>query len=371
MHGKLTPWALGKLPTTIPDPASRGISLLQIQELSAFVQRLCKTGVLRRADQLGGSEWLHWEDISVRETANLILKPAIKYLAAGISKSQVGDRCSAEQTWSWVELVAYGPQDPKIFVSFSKYCAFRDFIGNVNHLADDQGLTLRDNMWIGMFAFEVPSPSQVFDLLNSPSFSAFSKSEATALFLDKHASILERSWCIFEMAIITDTTTSRRRWKLREEIGNLQGCSMFDVEDENVLQIEIERHKEDRPSSDPPQSEKGPKEVWDWLNSEMAGGSDSTVPRQQLRERIRSMQHEGVNAKRLDGSPEYQHEHCRETQKSHTSLKFKMLEHSIRQECRKALEAFPIDSELKFQDVKLVELFNAIELHAEDRRNGS
>ena len=38
------------------------------------------------------------------------------------------------------------------------------------------------------------APAHVFDLLNSPIFSAFGKSEATALFLDEHASILEKSW---------------------------------------------------------------------------------------------------------------------------------------------------------------------------------
>lgn len=47
---------------------------------------------------------------------------------------------------------------------------------------------------------------------------------------------------------------------------------------------------------------------------------------------------ETVSELRLDGSPEYQHEHWLFTEDK-TSLKFKMLEHSIRQECRKALEA--------------------------------
>ncbi|CAJ1348254.1 unnamed protein product [Effrenium voratum] len=426
MHGKLTPWALGKLPANISDPASRGISLLQIQELSAFIKRLCKTGLLREESQSSteGCDWLHWEDIAMEEIASLIVKPAIRFLAAEISKDDSDSR-PPENTWSWVEIVAYGPQDPKVFVSFSLHSAFRDFMGSVNHLADDQGMTIRDNLWIGMFALEVVAPLQVFDLLNSPSFSAFAKSEATALFLDKHASILERSWCIFEMAIITDTAISRRRWKLREEIAAQQGCSMFDVEEQKVLQLEKERYKDYRqPSNDIFQSENG---RLDWqVRSELAEGGDPfSVPWEEVRERIRLMkQGGGIDAKplllctpdglvgtrratsvpvlhallhsfccsksdsadkaerrlvmnyiaqcyceedrssahlldeicttdegyalnsvetvseslRLDGSPEYKHEHGLVTDEK-TAMKFKILDHSIRQECRKALEA--------------------------------
>ena len=272
-------------------------SRLRVQELSAFLQRLCKTGLLREAP---GSDWIHWDDISLEETTNLIVKPAIKYLAADISKDNLAEPRSAEQTWSWVEIVAYGPQDPKVFVSFSLHSAFRDFMGSVHHLADDQGLTIRDNMWIGIFALEVPAPSAVFDLLNSPSFSAFSKSEATALFLDKNASILERSWCIFEMAIITDTATSRRRWKLREEMAMLQGCNIFDVEEAKVLELEKERYKEYRsPSSDIFQGENG---RLDWVvRAELAAGGDPfSVPWEEVRERLRLMkQGGGINAKPL------------------------------------------------------------------------
>ena len=293
MHGKLTPWAHGKLPANISDYDSRGISLLQIQELSDFLQRLCKTGLLQEGgDQLDTSDWLHWEDISMEQTSNMIVKPAIKYLAKYSSKKGK-ELCSAEQSWSWVEIVAHGAQDPKIFVSFSLQSTFKDFIGSVNHLADDQGLTLRDNLWIGMFALEVLAPSEIFDLLNSPSISASSTSEATALFLDKGASILERSWCIFEMAIITDTATNRRRWRLREEIARLHGCRAFEVEDEQILLVEMER--DGRPSESIP-SEKG---RLDWLvRTELAAGSDPvSVPWEEVRERIRLMkQGSGINA---------------------------------------------------------------------------
>mmetsp|Transcript_31412 Transcript_31412/g.73655 ORF Transcript_31412/g.73655 Transcript_31412/m.73655 type:complete len:874 (+) Transcript_31412:23-2644(+) len=425
MHGKLTPWALGKLPVNIPDPASRGISLQQVQELSEFIQRLCKTGLLQHRDN--ESDWLHWEDILMEDMASYILKPAIRYLAADISKDVATNDLPPEYAWSWVEIVAYGPQDPKVFVSFSLHSGFRDFMGSVHHLADDQGMTIRDNMWIGMFAREESAPAHVFDLLNFPVFSAFGKSEATALFLDEHASILERSWCIFEMAIITDTATSRRRWKLREELAREEGCSIFNVNEEKVLQVEKERFLEYRaPSSDDIFQSENCRLDWQ-VRSELAGGGDPfSVPWEEVRERIRLMRQGGgietkplllctpdglvgtrratsvpvlhallhsfccsktdaaskaerrlvmnyiancyceddrssanlldgirtdgdvyelenletvSEARRLDGSPEYQHEHSLVASNEHTAVKFKILDHSIRQECRKALEA--------------------------------
>ncbi|CAE7231282.1 Tnni3k [Symbiodinium natans] len=434
MHGKLTPWALGKLPVNIPDPASRGISLQQVQELSEFIQRLCKTGLLQ-GHRDNASDWLHWEDILMEDIASFILKPAIRYLAADISKDDVHHDLAPEYAWSWVEIVANGPQDPKVFVSFSLHSGFRDFMGSVHHLADDQGMTIRDNMWIGMFAREDSAPVHVFDLLNSPVFSAFGKSEATALFLDEHASILERSWSIFEMAIITDTATSRRRWKLKEELAREEGCSIFSVNEEKVLQIEKERFVEYRaPSSDDIFQSENCRLDWQ-VRSELAGGGDPfSVPWEEVRERIRLMrQGGGIDTKplllcrglshvastpdglvgtrratsvpvlhallhsfccsktdaaskaerrlvmnyiancyceenrssahlldgirtdgdvyelenvetvsevrRLDGSPEYRHEHSLVTSNEHTAVKFKILDHSIRQECRKALEA--------------------------------
>mmetsp|Transcript_53102 Transcript_53102/g.95253 ORF Transcript_53102/g.95253 Transcript_53102/m.95253 type:complete len:933 (-) Transcript_53102:94-2892(-) len=436
MRGSLTPWASGRLPQSIPNVSQRGISLHQIEELSDFVKRLCKTGILRCQSQTEQSpkelflhedskmDWMHWEDIKMEELAEMILKPAIRYVA-----SETGSQL--EPLWSWIEIVATGPQEPKFFVSFTMQSAFRDFVGTVDHLAEEQGMTIRDSMWISMFALEnhhLLSLSK--NLLESPIFSTLARSEATALFLDKNASILERSWCIFDMAIFTDTARSRRRWKLRAEIGEKEKCSIFDVEEEKVDQLERERYVRFAPADNIDIFLQSNDCRLDWqVRSELAQGEDIfTVSWDKVREQIQLMKQgggiddkplllctpdglvgtrratsvpvlhallesfccsmseteddvdrrlimnyiaqcycedersdknllDGIRStpecmeldgtetvqdetvpRRLDGSSEYRHEHQLVTGEK-TSMKFKMLDHSIRQECIKALEA--------------------------------
>lgn len=419
MPGKLTPWAAGKLPCSIHDVSLRGISYLQLQELSDFVKRLCKSGILRKTSNEvrpdDTAEWLHWNDVHMAHITEMIVKPAIRYLSAAASPDTQPEECS------WVEIVADGPQEPRFFVSFTLHSAFRDFMGSIHHLADDQGLTIRDNLWISMFALDRYHPSQIVNLLKSPLFSAFAKSKATALFLDHGASILERSWCIFEMAIVTDTASSRRCWKLREELA--QGGDIFEVPIAKVRDLEKERYCNEAQSDDDfIQTDTG---KLDWqVRQQLAQGADPfTVPWERVREQIRLMKQGGgierkplllctpdglvgtrratsvpvlhallqsfccskaesndadrrlimnyiarcyceedrsdkhlldgiavtetgyelqecetvSDARRLNGKPEFRHELQLFT--GETAIKFKMLDESIREECRKALEA--------------------------------
>lgn len=300
MPGKLTPWASGKLPCDIPIISQRGISLLQLQEVEEFVKRLCKTGILRcqRQDEEEEEQtldWRHLEDITMEEIASLILMPAIKYLASNIWRACRDESRQAEASWSWIEIVASGPQEPKILISFTADSAFLDFMRSIYHLADDQGMTLRDNMWINMFALDGARSAFTSELLQSPTFSVFAKAEATALFLDKNASILEKSWCIFEMAIITDTASSRRLWELREEIGSKENISMFDVPEGKVVQLAKERYADYRPTDSATMFLQSENSRLDWqVRNELAEGGDPfSVSWEDVREKIRLMKQGG------------------------------------------------------------------------------
>lgn len=230
----------------------RGITIQQLRELSVYLNCLCKTGVLKqqctrnekpagdlpsfrrektRNDSVG--KRIKWTKITMLEICLDVIKPAILHLEER-HRGHVR-KCS------WVELVATNAQKPKIFVSHSWAEHFRDFMLTVDHLVLERGLTVRDVLWICTFANNQFELSLGTHLLKSPFFEAADRSEATALFLDRTASSLRRSWCTFELAITTDTPAKRDKWQVRSELALRAQKSIWDISWDEVAQEEAKK----------------------------------------------------------------------------------------------------------------------------------
>lgn len=230
------PWSL-PVPEccAIPEVGKRGITLKQLRDLACYLRTLCKTGVLKQVHTHGPNQGkrIMWTKITMLEICLDVVKPVISHLA----KQHSGVRES-----SWVELVASGPQVPKIFVSHSWAEPFRDFMLTTTSLMLERGLTARDVMWICTFANNQFELSLGTRLLDCPFFQAAEVSEATALFLDRTASSLRRSWCTFELAITTDTADKRLLWDLRQTLADERKGSVWDVSWDEVEKEQVKRN---------------------------------------------------------------------------------------------------------------------------------
>lgn len=200
----------------VPDVEERGISIFQLHSFATYVQKLCAVGVLRdtarAAAELGAalpgpsgegtssssrggsaSSRLIWESITTGNVCHRVIIPVISHLAKAVIEVH---HCS------WVELVADGPQVPAYFISHSWGGQILDLFAAIGHLAVVKGLTFSSSVWICSFANNQFRSSLSSTLTNSPFVKAAKRCQEAVLVLDRPFRILDRSWCIFEMAVV-------------------------------------------------------------------------------------------------------------------------------------------------------------------------
>ncbi|KAJ1637908.1 hypothetical protein T492DRAFT_947751 [Pavlovales sp. CCMP2436] len=137
----------------------------------------------------------------MHEVCELVIKPIIAHH---------GERCS------WSAFVNGGrARPPDLFISHSWSQPFRDFVTTLKILAKERGLTAGDVIWICTFANNQFDLDLGKDLIRSPFFAALRNEQCgtMALFLDRSATSLSRSWCNFELAVVTDTERNRTYWQ--------------------------------------------------------------------------------------------------------------------------------------------------------------
>ncbi|CAE7785451.1 ANKRD44 [Symbiodinium sp. CCMP2456] len=174
-------------PTTINRPEDRGITVQQLRDLKLFLQRLCKTGQLKK------DGWaVDWHRLNQYHISELVLVPVITHLHA---------KCKLEgqPRRSWVELVASGPQPPEILVSHSWAGRFRDFMAVVDNLLLDRGWSSAARIWVCTFANSQFGEHFGPTLEESPFFHAISLAKGTVLVVDRDAHSLTRIWCGLEL----------------------------------------------------------------------------------------------------------------------------------------------------------------------------
>ena len=214
--GRIVPWPKCQSSRDTLEEADvglRGITCRQFQELTGFVKRLCRTGLL----QSRSGQRVRWTSITMHEVCYDVIKPVIEKVCQ--------ERCA------WSTLVNQGQaRKPKIFVSHSWDESYQDFVDTFHHVKLDRGLTANDVVWICTFANNQFELDLGASLATSPFHGALKYAHHVALFLDHTASALSRSWCNFELAITTDSSWNRRRWATRQELATEKGCDLFDVE---------------------------------------------------------------------------------------------------------------------------------------------
>ncbi|CAB9516854.1 Ankyrin repeat [Seminavis robusta] len=227
------PWPPAADCHAIPESArvgQRGITCRQFQELTRFIKRLCRTGLLRYTSTYNTTkegERMLWTEITMFHVCYNVIKPVMEHLG---------------QELAWSTLVNQGrEQMPKIFISHSWEEHFVDFCSTFQHVKLDRGLTATDVVWICTFANNQFRLDLGARLSQSPFYGALEYVNHVALFLDHTASALSRSWCNFELAITTDNPENRQRWKIRKEIAKEQNCTVFQVDwsevDIRILQL--------------------------------------------------------------------------------------------------------------------------------------
>mmetsp|Transcript_42866 Transcript_42866/g.100547 ORF Transcript_42866/g.100547 Transcript_42866/m.100547 type:complete len:875 (-) Transcript_42866:245-2869(-) len=211
------PWGLvpPEWPKRKPDPPvpiqDRAITLQQIRELSAFVQRLCKTGLLRYPNK---------EPYQCRELVNLPVpwsQVSMYEINDQLIKKVIPKACSC----SWVELVGRGRKQPrKFFCSHNWGEHFRDFVATIQRHALKYKVPSSHSYWICVFANNQHNVELEDKLENSPFYVALNQSSMTVVMMDKNAEVLRRLWCVFEMNATCKLQKSFEFWTPLGRVGS-------------------------------------------------------------------------------------------------------------------------------------------------------
>mmetsp|Transcript_17604 Transcript_17604/g.48306 ORF Transcript_17604/g.48306 Transcript_17604/m.48306 type:complete len:794 (+) Transcript_17604:102-2483(+) len=190
------PWGIDRpeFPARVPDPPlrieDRAITLRQLRELSEFLQRLCKAGLLKyprsdfneRLARVG--QCIKWSQISMHEVTSEVIKKVIPETSS----------CS------WVELVSHGRKQTRAyFCSHNWSESFRDFMATIAHHSREYKVRPDETYWICVFANNQWKMELGATLKQSPFFEALRDSRMTVVMMDKASEVLRRLWCVFEM----------------------------------------------------------------------------------------------------------------------------------------------------------------------------
>ena len=172
---------------------NKAITIQQLCDVELFLQRLCKVNLLKQSawDAHPGSP-VNWFDVNMYHIANLVIKPLIEHVESTLR--------GTNRRYSWVELVAQGPQLPHILFSHAWAGKFRDFMAVVRSLARNRWLSLTTAVWVCTFANNQFGQEFGDRLDDSPFVKAIKAATAgTVLIVDRSAISLERSWCGLEL----------------------------------------------------------------------------------------------------------------------------------------------------------------------------
>ncbi|CAK9106156.1 unnamed protein product [Durusdinium trenchii] len=177
---------------------NRAITIRQLNDLSIYLQRLCKAGLLRFT-----SEWskrkgveLHgkpvaWSLLNMYIISEEVLTKVIRHY----------DPHCPDQTWySWVEFLNGGePKRPKVFFSHWWGGHFRDFMQVAEHVRKDRYLSIHDGIWVCTFALNQFGDDLGSSLDSCPFVSGLLSCEHVVLVVDRQSGSLTRTWCAFEL----------------------------------------------------------------------------------------------------------------------------------------------------------------------------
>jgi len=174
----------------LTQPRDKAMTLKQLREMRNFVQRLCKTGLLKyppipHNDALGRSKSrIQWTQITHHEIVSEIIKKVIP----------------KENSCSWVEMVGRSQAQPrKFFCSHNWSEPFHDFMSTIDRHARENRAGPEDTYWICVYANDQWKVDLGLRLRESPFYDALKGAEATVLMLDPEGEALLRMWVVFEL----------------------------------------------------------------------------------------------------------------------------------------------------------------------------
>lgn len=149
------------------------MTIRQLRELQVYLQRLCKTMLLRRND---GTP-IQWFDLDMYDIAHFVIKPSIAH---------VEQERGTHRRDSWAEFVSAEEQVPDIMSSHSWAGRFRDFVSIVSKFANTDGLSSTFKVWICTFANSQFGEDFGVCLRSSPFYKAISIADGgTLLVVDR------------------------------------------------------------------------------------------------------------------------------------------------------------------------------------------
>ena len=157
----------------------------QLCDLRIYLQRLCKAKVLRQ-----GSLQLQWHELNLYHVTDEVIKPFISF-----RERQWG----GDETYSWAELVALGPQTPDLMVSHWWGGRFLDFMRTVDQIVERNAFSISATLWICTFANNQFGEDFGASIASTPFVKAIREAETTILMVDREAGSLKRSWCCLEL----------------------------------------------------------------------------------------------------------------------------------------------------------------------------
>ncbi|CAJ1415050.1 unnamed protein product, partial [Effrenium voratum] len=177
-------------PTFLPCTEHRGIQLLQLQELQAYLVNRCRDGELRAWRDAGKPICL--EALNLYQLADWVIRPATRE-----------DHCS------YVELISSGKeaQNPQWFVSHAWQEPILDFVRCLQGHAEVRELEETVAYWVCAYA---NNQHELGDELRcnpreTSFFRAMQLSLGVVLVLDSEGTPFSRTWCCFELAMaLTD-----------------------------------------------------------------------------------------------------------------------------------------------------------------------
>ena len=122
---------------TIKDTESRAITLIQVNDLAAFILRVLKQVEIEQTNKYSPlyGKYVGWDTLTMYDVCELFVKPLTE-----------------PHTCSFVDLGAEAPQPPKWFVSHAWSTPFSQTVWRLNFHSTRHDLPLTTNYWICTFA---------------------------------------------------------------------------------------------------------------------------------------------------------------------------------------------------------------------------
>ena len=112
LSGAGIPWHQGPA-AQIQDPVDRAMTVKQLRSLRTYVQRLCKSRLLKYTNWVPEGkkqgQVVEWSEINMYTISNEIITKLIPFV--------LKERAEEPASRSWMELVSSGPQSPEVLMS--------------------------------------------------------------------------------------------------------------------------------------------------------------------------------------------------------------------------------------------------------------